>query len=110
MIRRPPRSTLFPYTTLFRSLPRTFIGVTAERERARRVADPLDVEPRDLLLETALLEDDAVGGNEDVLEVDLRPLLVGHELRGLAGAHARRLEVDQHRTDPAHARTEAYVS
>src|SRR3712207_6868015 len=23
MIRRPPRSTLFPYTTLFRSLPRT---------------------------------------------------------------------------------------
>src|SRR2546427_5005854 len=27
MIRRPPRSTLFPYTTLFRS------GATAERER-----------------------------------------------------------------------------
>src|SRR5688572_32692998 len=24
MIRRPPRSTLFPYTTLFRSLPWTF--------------------------------------------------------------------------------------
>src|SRR6266849_9381693 len=24
MIRRPPRSTLFPYTTLFRSPPRTF--------------------------------------------------------------------------------------
>src|SRR5256884_8599984 len=24
MIRRPPRSTLFPYTTLFRSLTRTF--------------------------------------------------------------------------------------
>src|SRR5256885_2995545 len=23
MIRRPPRSTLFPYTTLFRSIPRT---------------------------------------------------------------------------------------
>src|SRR5258708_28420438 len=29
MIRRPPRSTLFPYTTLFRSLPR----------RARRAPD-----------------------------------------------------------------------
>src|SRR2546430_7075291 len=28
MIRRPPRSTLFPYTTLFRSLnPRTWFGV-----------------------------------------------------------------------------------
>src|SRR2546422_2850022 len=24
MIRRPPRSTLFPYTTLFRSFPKTF--------------------------------------------------------------------------------------
>src|SRR5256885_7294150 len=25
MIRRPPRSTLFPYTTLFRSIPRQFL-------------------------------------------------------------------------------------
>src|SRR2546426_6036762 len=28
MIRRPPRSTLFPYTTLFRSLPHGMIVVT----------------------------------------------------------------------------------
>src|SRR2546430_13686524 len=28
MIRRPPRSTLFPYTTLFRSLESTFPGVS----------------------------------------------------------------------------------
>src|SRR5436190_10019457 len=34
MIRRPPRSTLFPYTTLFRSLP----GVGL---RGRRPGDPL---------------------------------------------------------------------
>src|SRR2546430_8408825 len=27
MIRRPPRSTLFPYTTLFRSYPIGFIGL-----------------------------------------------------------------------------------
>src|SRR5256886_6818261 len=35
MIRRPPRSTLFPYTTLFRSLPRqsVFLRVTATSER-----------------------------------------------------------------------------
>src|SRR3712207_4189739 len=26
MIRRPPRSTLFPYTTLFRSIPWTIVG------------------------------------------------------------------------------------
>src|SRR6202165_6312963 len=37
MIRRPPRSTLFPYTTLFRSrwsvqLPREYHGVTANRD------------------------------------------------------------------------------
>src|SRR5258708_29220886 len=35
MIRRPPRSTLFPYTTLFRSLPVTFlplqpVGISTE--------------------------------------------------------------------------------
>src|SRR3712207_8970676 len=29
MIRRPPRSTLFPYTTLFRSLVRAFPGLSA---------------------------------------------------------------------------------
>src|SRR5690348_17744966 len=33
MIRRPPRSTLFPYTTLFRSVPRE---VGQERGRPRR--------------------------------------------------------------------------
>src|SRR5258708_27149040 len=31
MIRRPPRSTLFPYTTLFRSLPRAPGGPDAVR-------------------------------------------------------------------------------
>src|SRR5256885_8790223 len=30
MIRRPPRSTLFPYTTLFRSAPQLRIGTVAK--------------------------------------------------------------------------------
>src|SRR2546428_7497968 len=30
MIRRPPRSTLFPYTTLFRSAERRELGMTTE--------------------------------------------------------------------------------
>src|SRR2546426_1266019 len=30
MIRRPPRSTLFPYTTLFRSLPRVGASIGAD--------------------------------------------------------------------------------
>src|SRR5256885_11104662 len=35
MIRRPPRSTLFPYTTLFRSLPRLQLGAEKNRESIR---------------------------------------------------------------------------
>src|SRR2546430_10024667 len=39
MIRRPPRSTLFPYTTLFRS--RTFGGVIGDRDpRAGSIRKP----------------------------------------------------------------------
>src|SRR3712207_6564353 len=33
MIRRPPRSTLFPYTTLFRSLAEAFEGAAREGEK-----------------------------------------------------------------------------
>src|SRR5688572_31769757 len=37
MLRRPPRSTLFPYTTLFRSTERSYGGKTvAERAAERR--------------------------------------------------------------------------
>src|ERR1039457_5959499 len=35
MIRRPPRSTLFPYTTLFRSGRRPSPALTADREQRR---------------------------------------------------------------------------
>src|SRR5256885_13079786 len=43
MIRRPPRSTLFPYTTLFRSLDQAAgggAGCQAHRQRARRLPAP----------------------------------------------------------------------
>src|SRR3712207_7485335 len=36
MIRRPPRSTLFPYTTLFRSVGRFARDVTARKEAEER--------------------------------------------------------------------------
>src|SRR5256885_5722966 len=57
MIRRPPRSTLFPYTTLFRSYTTMFVGpieVIGQMARtmqrattsAHRVFEVLDTEPR----------------------------------------------------------------
>src|SRR3712207_8643118 len=58
MIRRPPRSTLFPYTTLFRS------QVDAGNERVR---------PRHPAVRA---------GREPVLEVDARPLHANRELPG----------------------------
>src|SRR2546429_9157490 len=39
MIRRPPRSTLFPYTTLFRSLPVSIVPLTDHRG-GNRVEEP----------------------------------------------------------------------
>src|SRR3712207_8117816 len=42
MIRRPPRSTLFPYTTLFRSVVRVAAGVADLHEQALLVGEPDD--------------------------------------------------------------------
>src|SRR3989449_10554790 len=42
MIRRPPRSTLFPYTTLFRSMPKIVanaLGPSPLEENLRRLTD-----------------------------------------------------------------------
>src|SRR3712207_3581251 len=52
MIRRPPRSTLFPYTTLFRSL-RDRAAVLTDRERLRQAAQ-LDPEAGARLLDLQL--------------------------------------------------------
>src|SRR3712207_7182822 len=43
MIRRPPRSTLFPYTTLFRSLPH-LLGELPDVDRLHQVAVEAGVE------------------------------------------------------------------
>src|SRR3712207_6908457 len=75
MIRRPPRSTLFPYTTLFRSggeldvgarrVHRRELDVLAERPRVRdrRARLPLDVLARRLEL---VLDVDVRRGDERV--------------------------------------------
>src|SRR2546429_7314666 len=66
MIRRPPRSTLFPYTTLFRSH-------RLEGAEAVASAKPLDVEPRVLEVEVA---EDAVRSEEHTSELQSRLHLV----------------------------------
>src|SRR3712207_7576704 len=47
MIRRPPRSTLFPYTTLFRSTPvhAADDAPVAQRAQAHARVTPADVQP-----------------------------------------------------------------
>src|SRR5256885_6868386 len=50
MIRRPPRSTLFPYTPLFRSLDQQLLTEMMD-ENARR-SDPLDA--REVMIEAML--------------------------------------------------------
>src|SRR3712207_7988474 len=73
MIRRPPRSTLFPYTTLFRS------GTETEEERERRLAtarDELAAEPE---FDTTIVNDDvgrAARSEEHTSELQSRQYLV----------------------------------
>src|SRR5258708_39770862 len=68
MIRRPPRSTLFPYTTLFRSLkrmvepglrytsPTTFFAAVAEMKNVRSEEHTSELQSPDHLVCRLLLE------------------------------------------------------
>src|SRR3712207_9544463 len=86
MIRRPPRSTLFPYTTLFRSLGEREVDVLDARradEAAREVAEAARQRRRE---GRAVDEQGRVAG---VVEVE------GHaadEVRALRGRAAERSE------------------
>src|SRR5256885_12198328 len=56
MIRRPPRSTLFPYTTLFRSMTESLRNHEVGERLLRAVLGP----PRQLLREPVGVQDPAV--------------------------------------------------
>src|SRR2546427_8574609 len=60
MIRRPPRSTLFPYTTLFRSFPRGHRSVPAPAhiERHQEMKIRIGVARKGQRRQTGFLDDD----------------------------------------------------
>src|SRR3712207_8451743 len=67
MIRRPPRSTLFPYTTLFRSLP---AGDVVQRVvLVHGVPDHLEVRAAGQLVEGDLVRDAPVADGDPVVGV-----------------------------------------
>src|SRR3712207_8217077 len=72
MFRRPPRSTLFPYTTLFRSIPALQHLLGARREAVR---DEFDREVR-----VARAGERRRGGRQEVA-IGLPPALERHDRR-----------------------------
>src|SRR2546422_1290129 len=78
MIRRPPRSTLFPYTTLFRS--RWWRGRERGARRSSRLLSVLEVAPVELLAhqleEGVPLEPDQERSEEHTSELQSRLHLV----------------------------------
>src|SRR5438034_11679841 len=66
MIRRPPRSTLFPYTTLFRSFAEA-VALALERDHGGVVDEPVDQRGGDhrVAEDLAPLFEAAVGGDDD---------------------------------------------
>src|SRR2546430_13518397 len=64
MIRRPPRSTLFPYTTLFRS---ELATGAQERELVRRMADMVAGEYRALIAATDAARGERAGSRRRTL-------------------------------------------
>src|SRR3989449_11571249 len=66
MIRRPPRSTLFPYTTLFRSVPRIDRGVGLEHGLVGKAGEQA-IEAADDAAGHGLLEADRAADRHDLV-------------------------------------------
>src|SRR3712207_8342037 len=77
MIRRPPRSTLFPYTTLFRSPSRQRDGVAHRARAGDRPSDgPAHDQSRDRPAPVPEREDDRDRSEEHTSELQSRQYLV----------------------------------
>src|SRR2546425_5273549 len=75
MIRRPPRSTLFPYTTLFRSLAMDD-AARKDATRARLAKQPLFARLIAMLKEEGAVEDEEVRSEEHTSELQSLAYLV----------------------------------
>src|SRR6266487_3174493 len=104
MIRRPPRSTLFPYTTLFRSVAvyRRLASVFAQFLEHLPCADctayrgALEVERSRCHVPAAvLLTEQTVPGNADILEEDFVEAVVVHHVDQRARANSGSLHIDE---------------
>jgi hypothetical protein len=70
------------------------VTTTADRQRARRIADALSIETGDLLLETAGWQQHVLRWHITVFEIKLLPGISTHEARLLAEREARRVDAD----------------
>src|SRR2546422_7581017 len=73
MIRRPPRSTLFPYTTLFRSKPAV---ITVGQDDPLRVARPLIAQTQSGLKSLIVVDPENTRSEEHTSELQSRLHLV----------------------------------
>src|SRR5256885_3509108 len=80
MIRRPPRSTLFPYTTLFRSMPRD--------QWRQRLAATQALGCRELFVQWSGLQGESEADSWMLADAQIADLLdIGTELRQGADRH-----------------------
>src|SRR3712207_571210 len=90
MIRRPPRSTLFPYTTLFRSS--SIVSSQTDHERfggvVPEIASRHHLELVNAVIDEALRSADARWDDVELVAVTQGPGLVGALLVGVASAKA----------------------
>src|SRR2546425_10909871 len=101
MIRRPPRSTLFPYTTLFRSLSKSPVRERGERlavveqdEYAQSGADDALLNQRRIGRQVVglLVEAPQIDFGMGIMRARAQPAVVGGDLRPNGFDHSRILD------------------
>src|SRR5438874_13438817 len=84
-------------------------GKAAKRQAAGCVADPLDVEPRDLLLEPSGAEQHFFLRHKDIVKKQRIPFLAGEEANRLAERKAFLAALNEDGTDVSGARAVPHV-